>query len=91
MWALGRRGLHIGASSLISGYFGYILITAYTKPGIITIIPAALAVYYFGGILAGLIPSEKHVSFEGHIFGFLSGIFCAFIPNELLYLMSFFH
>ncbi len=84
VWLLGRKGIHIGASSLISGYFGFILITAYTKPSIITIIPAFAALYYFGGILAGLVPSEKKTSFEGHIFGFLSGILCAYIPNELL-------
>lgn len=88
VWLFARGGIHIGASSLISGYFGYILITAYTQPSVLTIVTAIAAIYYFGGIFMGLVPSKKKTSFEGHIVGFLSGILCAYIPNELLH---FFH
>jgi membrane associated rhomboid family serine protease len=46
---------------------------------------AILAVYYFGGIFAGLFPQEKKTSWESHLFGFISGVVCAYIPNMLLY------
>lgn len=85
VWLFARKGLHIGASGLISGYFGYILASAYTHPGVITILMAILAIYYFGGIFIGIFPKEKHVSWEGHLFGILSGMLCAFIPNLFLY------
>lgn len=83
IWLFARPGIHIGASSLISGYFGYILISAYRQPGLITILLAVLSAYYFGGIFAGLFPGKKFVSWEGHLFGFLAGILCAYLPNLL--------
>lgn len=85
VWLLGRKALHIGASGVISGYFGYILINAYKQPSVITVVLACLAVYYFGGIFLGLFPREEKVSWETHLFGFLSGILCAYIPNGLAY------
>jgi membrane associated rhomboid family serine protease len=84
VWLFARKGLHIGASGLISGYFGYILITAYTAPGLITILLAILAVYYFGGIFLGIFPGKKDISWEAHLFGFLGGILYAYLPNELI-------
>lgn len=86
VWLFARKGMHIGASGVISGYFGYILMSAYKQPGVITILLAILAIYYFGGIFAGLFPREKKTSWESHLFGFLSGILCAYLPNMLLYL-----
>lgn len=83
VWLIARTGIHLGASGLISGYFGYILISAYTAPSFTTIISAILAVYYFGGILTGLAPGKKETSWESHLFGFLSGILCAYVPNAL--------
>lgn len=87
VWLFGRKAMHIGASGVISGYFGYILIMAYTAPSIITIALMLLAIYYFGGILIGLFPQEKKTSWESHLFGFLSGILCAYLPNKFLLLV----
>lgn len=85
VWLFARPGMHIGASGVISGYFGYILMTAYKQPGVITILLAILAVYYFGGIFSGIFPKEKQTSWESHLFGFISGIVCVFIPNGFVY------
>lgn len=85
VWLVARKGMHIGASGLISGYFGFIVITAYRHPSFITILLAVLAVYYFGGILMGLLPGKKTVSWESHLFGFLGGILCAYLPNLFKY------
>lgn len=85
VWLFARKGIHIGASGVISGYFGYILMLAYKQPGFMTILLAILAIYYFGGILIGLFPQEKQTSWESHLFGFLSGMFCAYFPNGFFY------
>lgn len=85
VWLFGRKAMHIGASGLISGYFGFILISAYTAPNFITILLAIMALYYFGGIFLGLLPGKKTVSWESHLFGFLAGILCAYIPNGFTY------
>lgn len=87
VWLFARKGLHIGASGVISGYFGYILMNAYTQPNLVTVLLAILAIYYFGGIFSGIFPGQKHISWEAHFFGFASGILCAYLPNELLYFL----
>ena len=78
-WLFGRRGIHIGASSLITGYFGFILVSAYSRPSITTLFLAALTLYYFGSIILSLFPTEEKVSWEGHLLGFIAGIMTKFI------------
>ena len=75
-WLLGRRAIHVGASSLIMGYFGYLFTEAYYQPTAITVIIAIVCIYYFGGlIIASVIPSGKrNISWEGHVFGLAAGI-----------------
>ncbi len=87
VWLVARKGSHIGASGLISGYFGYVLISAYVQPGVVTVITAFVALYYFGGLFFGIFPGKKDVSWESHFFGFVSGILCAYIPNLLVYVI----
>ena len=79
-WALGRQGIHIGASGLIMGYLGFILIGIYYKPSPLSWIVGVSCFYYFGGMLIHLFPAQdKRVSWEGHIFGFISGIATAYM------------
>jgi membrane associated rhomboid family serine protease len=81
VWLVGRRSIHIGASGLISGYFGFILVTAYLQPSFTSAILAALVLYYFGGIFMGIFPQEERVSWESHLCGFLAGIASAYLPQ----------
>lgn len=92
VWLMGKRSIHIGASGLISGYFGFILVTAYLQPNFTSIVLACLVLYYFGGIFLGIFPQKEKVSWESHLFGFLSGIASAYLPklkvvNQLLHLI----
>lgn len=80
VWLFGKRGIHIGASGVIMGYFGYLLSQAYFKLTAVTLILAVLCLYYFGGLLLALLPStKKEISWEGHVFGFLAGIAAAYL------------
>jgi membrane associated rhomboid family serine protease len=75
IWLFSRRGLHIGASGLIMGYWGYLIMNAYAHPSIMTVFLVLVTLYYFGGLASALLPtSEQEVSWEGHIFGFISGL-----------------
>lgn len=85
VWLVGRRGIHIGASSLIMGYWSYLLANAYFYQNGMSLIIGIVTVYYFGSLVLGLFPSEEKVSWEGHLIGFLSGIvtasyFAGYIP-----------
>lgn len=83
VWLFARRAVHIGASGLVSGYFGYILAMAYFEPSITTSLLAIVVVYYFGSIFLGIFPQEAKISWESHLFGFLSGVASAFLLQFL--------
>lgn len=87
VWLIGRPGNHIGASALIAGYFGYVVASAYEKPTFTTFFSAAVALYYFGGILFSLFPTEKTTSWEGHLTGFLAGLVAMYICTHYGYLL----
>lgn len=74
IWLLGRHAIHVGASSLIMGYWGYLLISAWHSPSVLTYAVMFLCLYYFGGLVVNFFPTEERVSWEGHIFGFLAGV-----------------
>jgi len=79
-WAFGRDAIHVGASTVIMGYFGFLIVSAYYNPSFLTVILSLISVYYFGGLFLALIPKgESNVSFEGHIFGFIAGIAAIYI------------
>ena len=83
LWILGRPGMHIGASNLIMGYFGYLLSRAFYQPSAMAIILALISIYYFGGLILGLFPTRERISWEGHLLGFISGILVAFYYSSL--------
>jgi len=80
VWVFGQSAIHIGASGLIMGYFGYLLAEAYYGLTATTVILAIIALYYFGGLIFALIPGgRREISFSGHFFGCLSGILAAYL------------
>ncbi len=79
VWLFGRKGIHIGASGLAMGYWGYLLVNAYLYPSIMTVILAVICLYYFGGLLFSLFPGGRNESWEGHVFGFLSGLLAFYL------------
>lgn len=84
-WLFGRFAIHLGASGVVLGYFGFLVINAYLAPSFLTVMLLILTIYYFGGLVASLIPIHSEgISVEGHIFGFLSGIVAYYMLPYLL-------
>ena len=68
-------GIHIGASGVVFGYFGYLAARAFHERSFSSIfIAVVVIVFYGGGILIGLLPADPRVSWEGHMFGLLAGV-----------------
>jgi membrane associated rhomboid family serine protease len=77
-WLFGRNAIHIGASGLIMGLWGFFLVGAIFHPSAVTIIVAVLILYYLGGLFLNLLPSDASTSWEGHVFGFIGGVAVAY-------------
>lgn len=84
IWCFAKPGLHIGASALITGYWGLLVSTMYQDGSLTTIILGGITLYYFAGIFFGIFPREKGVSWEGHLFGLLAGLVTTPIISTLL-------
>jgi membrane associated rhomboid family serine protease len=77
VWLMGRPAVHIGASILIFGYFGYLLALALYERSVRSAVLAVITLVLYSGMIWGVLPQERHISWEGHLFGFLGGIAAA--------------
>jgi len=83
-WAIGRPSYHIGASGLI-----YVLVSFIFFKGILTkyyrlIALSLLVVFIYGSMLWYVFPVKAGISWEGHLGGFLTGLFLAFVIKTKL-------
>ncbi len=79
-WIIGRSGsVHIGASGIIYGLLGYLLFIGIFRRSFRTVLLAVFIFLLYGGALWGVLPAigAAHISWEGHLSGFLSGILTA--------------
>ena len=77
LWLFGRSSYHVGASGLIFGYFGYLVLRAWYDRSLKSFIIAFVTVFLYGGIIWGLLPTFSRISWEGHLFGLLAGTLAA--------------
>ncbi len=82
IWLLAKPGLHIGASAVITGYWGLLICNVYQQGTVTAIILGAISVYYFFGILYGVFPGEKGVSWQGHLFGLIAGLATGYLMQQ---------
>lgn len=85
VWLLGKGGsVHIGASGLIFSLMGFLIAAGIFKLSWKTVIIAAVVLILYGGaMLQGFVPQEG-ISWEGHLFGALAGIFMAWLLRKQL-------
>lgn len=80
VWLLSwRNATHVGMSGVIFGLLGFLLASGIFRKSFKSIIVALIIFFLYGGALWGVIPRNPHVSWEGHLFGLISGIFLAWI------------
>ncbi|HEY9761182.1 MAG TPA: rhomboid family intramembrane serine protease [Trichocoleus sp.] len=78
VWLLGRpRTNHLGASGLVFGYLGFLLLRGYFVQSPAAIAIATLVGFLYGGALWGLLPLQRGRSWSGHLFGFVGGAIAA--------------
>ena len=76
-WAVGAPGVHIGASGIVFGYFGFLLMRGWYRRSFGSIALSIGIFALYGGLLFGVLPGQVGISWEGHLFGFLGGALSA--------------
>lgn len=79
VWLFGRGSIHVGASGLIYGYFGYLVVAGLLSGEIKLMLISIVVGIGYGGLIFGVLPSDPNISWESHLFGFIAGIVCAFL------------
>ena len=83
VWLFGApNSLTIGASGLVFGYLGYLLLRGYFSRSVGAVLISILLVLMYGGLLWGLLPFTPGVSWTSHIFGFLGGALSAYLLRQ---------
>lgn len=78
VWLVGSPyTFHVGASGLIFGYLGYLLLRGYFERRVASIFLSITVGLLYGGLIWGVLPSRPGVSWEGHLFGFIGGAIAA--------------
>ena len=64
----------VGASGLVFGYFGYIIVRGLFDRHPIDIVLGVVMALCFAYQFTSLLPTDERVSWQGHLFGFAGGI-----------------
>jgi membrane associated rhomboid family serine protease len=90
IWMFARPGIHIGASALITGMYGWLVCLTLYEPTALHAAILGLLFIYFGFIAAGILPADGPLSWEGHLLGLVSGIVIYHYTTQALLLMNHF-
>ncbi len=82
VWIVGRPAVHIGASGLVFGYFGFLVAQGWYERSIVSIVVAVGVLLLYGGIIFGVLPQSGFISWEGHLFGLIAGVLAARISRQ---------
>jgi len=84
VWLLGSPAIHIGASGLVFGWFGFLIMRGLVDRSPVTLGASVLVGVLYGSILWGVLPGQPGVSWEAHLFGAIAGAAAAFtIPARV--------
>lgn len=78
VWISARDAYHIGSSGIVYGLVAFLFFMGVLARDYRSVLLAVLVVVFYGGMFYGLVPSDGDLSWESHLFGALTGLFCAF-------------
>ncbi|WP_232664699.1 rhomboid family intramembrane serine protease [Pseudonocardia sp. TRM90224] len=88
IWILGGLGVWlvgpentatVGASGVIFGWLVFLLTRGFFARSMKQILLAVVLFFIWGGVLLGVLPGQEGISWQGHLFGALSGLLCAWL------------
>jgi membrane associated rhomboid family serine protease len=80
IWLIGgAHTVHLGASIIIFGFLGYLLLRGYFDRKLWSIAGSVVVGLLYGGMVLGVLPGQAGISWEGHLFGFVGGTLSAYL------------
>lgn len=69
--------MHIGASGVIFGYLGFLLLAGVYSRSVASILLSLVTAALWGGLVLGIAPGQAGISWQAHLGGFIGGILAA--------------
>ena len=83
VWLFAREAYHIGASGLAFGMLFFVFTVGALRWERRTIALSLVVFFLYGGMIWGVLPVARDVSFESHLSGALLGIVLAFLLRRI--------
>jgi membrane associated rhomboid family serine protease len=78
-WLFGASpGPHLGASGLVYGYLGFLLVRGFLEPSVRWVVVSVAVGVLYTGVLGALLPAGQ-VSGAGHLGGFIGGVLAGWL------------
>ncbi len=79
LWLAAREAYHIGASGLVYAFASFLFFSGIVRKHYRLIAISLSVVFLYGGLFWGLFPIVNHISWEGHLYGVISGLVYALL------------
>ena len=83
VWMFARQVYHIGASGIVYGFVSFLFFSGIFRRDNKSIAIALIVTFLYGGIVWGVLPVQKGISWESHLFGGIAGLITAFVFRKI--------
>jgi membrane associated rhomboid family serine protease len=83
VWIFARPVYHIGASGVVYGFVSFLFFSGIFRRDNTSIALALVITFLYGGLVWGMIPGWKGISWESHLFGAVTGLIAAYLFRNI--------
>ena len=83
VWIFARQVYHIGASGVVYGFVSFLFFSGIFRRDNKSIALALIITFLYGGLVWGMIPGWKGISWESHLFGAITGFIAAYLFRKI--------
>ena len=82
VWLGAREAWHIGASGVIYGIAAFLFMSGIVRNNVRLLTISIIVVFLYGGLFWGIFPIKPEISWEGHLWGGVSGLILAIVYRK---------
>jgi membrane associated rhomboid family serine protease len=83
VWIFARQVFHIGASGIVYGFVSFLFFSGIFRRDNKSIALALVITFLYGGLVWGILPGWKGISWESHLFGAITGLIAAYLFRKI--------
>ena len=85
VWLFARQVYHVGASGVVYGLVSFIFCNGIFRRDPKSIIFSLIVTFFYlgSGYFLGVLPNQRGISWESHLFGALVGVFVSFVLKDI--------